>query len=121
MRQIIHNLLRNAEDAQEGAITPTSKSARAWARTWPNSVVADAGPGFRRIIARVFEPYVTTKAKGTDRPRAGDRQEDRDEHHGNIDITNRQPAARRSASACRCLRLQPEESFFRKPGKWRKS
>ena len=51
--------------------------------------MADAGPGFPpEIIARVFEPYVTTKAKGTGLGLAIVKKIV-DEHHGNIDITNR--------------------------------
>jgi nitrogen fixation/metabolism regulation signal transduction histidine kinase len=54
-------------------------------------VVSDHGPGFPpEIIARVFEPYVTTKARGTGLGLAIVKKIV-DEHHGRISINNRQP------------------------------
>jgi light-regulated signal transduction histidine kinase (bacteriophytochrome) len=51
----------------------------------------DQGPGFPpEIIARVFEPYVTTKARGTGLGLAIVKKIV-DEHHGRIRINNRQP------------------------------
>jgi nitrogen fixation/metabolism regulation signal transduction histidine kinase len=66
LRQIIHNLLRNAEDALEGRA-----EARILIRTeqigrCAGLTIADNGPGFPvELLARIFEPYVTTKARGT--------------------------------------------------------
>ncbi|MBI2308336.1 MAG: HAMP domain-containing protein [Rhodocyclales bacterium] len=91
MRQIIHNLLRNAEDAQEGRAEARIEIATRRAGRFAELRVADAGPGFPAdIMARVFEPYVTTKAKGTGLGLAIVKKIV-DEHHGSIDITNRQP------------------------------
>jgi nitrogen fixation/metabolism regulation signal transduction histidine kinase len=67
LRQVIHNLMQNAEDAlssidKHGVITVTT------ARLQDKLVfcVADNGTGIREdVVARIFEPYVTTKAKGT--------------------------------------------------------
>ena len=67
VRQILHNLIKNAIEAQSG------KRARVWltvslepARDALRLSVRDAGPGFdSAVLARVFEPYVTTKHKGT--------------------------------------------------------
>ena len=61
MRQIIHNLLRNAEDALEGResahIVLTTELAGRYARL----MIADNGPGFPvELLPRIFEPYVTT-------------------------------------------------------------
>ena len=54
-------------------------------------VVSDLGPGFPpEIIARVFEPYVTTKVRGTGLGLAIVKKIV-DEHHGGIRINNRQP------------------------------
>ncbi len=66
LRQIIHNLLRNAEDALEG-----HAGAGIWIRTEicgaaARLLIADNGPGFpAELLPRIFEPYVTTKARGT--------------------------------------------------------
>lgn len=91
MRQIIHNLLRNAEDAQEGKEAAQIEISTRRLGERAELCVADAGPGFpAEIMARVFEPYVTTKAKGTGLGLAIVKKIV-DEHHGTIDITNRQP------------------------------
>ena len=54
--------------------------------------VNDCGSGFPpEILARVFEPYVTTKARGTGLGLAIVKKIV-DEHDGQIRIANRQPA-----------------------------
>jgi anti-sigma regulatory factor (Ser/Thr protein kinase) len=91
LRQIIHNLLRNAEDAQEAEASPSITISTRPPRTWPKWWFAIKGPGFPpEIIARVFEPYVTTKARGTGLGLAIVKKIV-DEHHGRISINNRQP------------------------------
>ncbi len=66
LRQVIHNLLQNAEDALADADSP-----RIVVRTEPRAsgmrvTIADNGSGFPQdLMQRVFEPYVTTKPKGT--------------------------------------------------------
>lgn len=106
MRQIIHNLLRNAEDAQEA-----NEQASIWISTRrignrAELCIADAGPGFPpEIMARVFEPYVTTKAKGTGLGLAIVKKIV-NEHYGSIEITNREPAG---AQVCISLPLAPEK------------
>jgi YD repeat-containing protein len=66
LRQVIHNLLQNAEDALAGVENP-----RITLRTECNAsglrvTIADNGSGFpAELMKRVFEPYVTTKPKGT--------------------------------------------------------
>jgi len=92
LRQIIHNLLRNAEDAQEGRDGARIEISTRRAGTCAELCVADAGPGFpAEIMARAFEPYVTSKAKGTGLGLAIVKKIV-DEHGGSIDITNRQPS-----------------------------
>lgn len=66
LRQVLHNLLANAQDVlaevADGRILLTTAvdGRRALLR------LADNGAGFpAQILARAFEPYVTTKAKGT--------------------------------------------------------
>ena len=91
LRQIIHNLLRNAEDAQESIDSPCIGIATQRSDSMVEMVVSDHGPGFPpEIMARVFEPYVTTKARGTGLGLAIVKKIV-DEHHGRIRINNRQP------------------------------
>ncbi len=66
LRQVIHNLLQNAQDAlagkPEGRIRIHTEAAEDGVRL----VIADNGPGFSdHMMARMFEPYATTKSKGT--------------------------------------------------------
>ena len=110
MRQIIHNLLRNAEDAQEGREAAEIRIGTRSVGDRAELCIADAGPGFPSdIMARVFEPYVTSKAKGTGLGLAIVKKIV-DEHQGSIDITNRP-----EGGAQVCIRLplspwQPEET-----------
>jgi nitrogen fixation/metabolism regulation signal transduction histidine kinase len=66
LRQVLHNLLQNAQDALSGE---AGGSIRLTTRTTPDGVevlIIDNGPGMpEHILKRAFEPYVTTKAKGT--------------------------------------------------------
>ena len=91
LRQIIHNLLRNAQDAQEGVeaaqIGVTTRVVEGMAEL----LVTDCGPGFPpEIMARAFEPYVTSKAGGTGLGLAIVKKIV-GEHQGHIRIKNRQP------------------------------
>ena len=66
MRQVLHNVLTNAQDAlcdvADARITITTTQEAGRARL----TVKDNGPGFPpQILSRAFEPYVTTKSKGT--------------------------------------------------------
>lgn len=91
LRQIIHNLLRNAEDAQEGAHEPQIGVLTRAIDDAVELAVTDLGPGFPpEIMARVFEPYVTTKARGTGLGLAIVKKIV-DEHQGRIRINNLQP------------------------------
>jgi len=91
LRQIIHNLLRNAEDAQDNMPAPRIGIATRLVDHVAEMTVSDDGPGFPpEIMARVFEPYVTTKARGTGLGLAIVKKIV-DEHLGRIDIANRQP------------------------------
>jgi nitrogen fixation/metabolism regulation signal transduction histidine kinase len=70
LRQVIHNLLRNASEAIEGqadAEIEISTRQREIAKSaWVEILVGDNGPGFAAdIIDQAFLPYVTSKAKGT--------------------------------------------------------
>jgi nitrogen fixation/metabolism regulation signal transduction histidine kinase len=91
LRQIIHNLLRNAEDAQEDTELSQIEISTHLAEGQAELCIADEGPGFpSEIMARVFEPYVTTKTRGTGLGLAIVKKIV-DEHLGRINIINRQP------------------------------
>lgn len=72
LRQVIHNLVQNALDAvsdrPDGLVEIVTSSARGEQgelRAVRLSVI-DNGPGFAdKVLKRAFEPYVTTKSKGT--------------------------------------------------------
>ena len=97
LRQVIHNLLQNALDAQEahsqqlgrpcGQVSITTEFAEAAKRV--RLIVRDNGSGFAdHILKRAFEPYVTTKVKGTGLGLAVVKKI-ADEHSARIDISNR--------------------------------
>ncbi|MDP1634944.1 MAG: ATP-binding protein, partial [Gallionellaceae bacterium] len=91
LRQVIHNLVANAEDALAEVVEPEIRiSTRAEGRG-AVLAVSDNGSGFpKEILARAFEPYVTTKAKGTGLGLAIVKKIV-DEHHGQIEIANTAP------------------------------
>ncbi len=109
LRQIIHNLLRNAEDAQDGLAHQEISLCTRVADGMAELVVGDRGTGFPpEIMTRVFEPYVTTKDHGTGLGLAIVKKIV-DEHRGKIRINNRQPCG---AEVCIRLPLAAQE----KPG-----
>ena len=68
MRQVIHNLMQNAQDATLGAVSRVVSISTHYnpERERVRLVVRDTGSGFAQdILKRAFEPYVTTKARGT--------------------------------------------------------
>jgi nitrogen fixation/metabolism regulation signal transduction histidine kinase len=66
LRQVIHNLLQNAQDALAGAHDPAVVVASAHADGMVRLTVTDNGCGFAaQVMKRAFEPYVTTKPRGT--------------------------------------------------------
>ena len=99
LRQVVHNLLQNAQDATQSARSATHGEAapgNVILRTQWNETaqrvrlsVLDHGKGFPdNILARAFEPYVTTKAKGTGLGLAVVKKI-ADEHGTRVDIANR--------------------------------
>ncbi len=95
LRQVIHNLLQNAQDATE-ARKGEGEPGRVQIRTqWVKPSgrvrlsVLDDGTGFpEHILKRAFEPYVTTKARGTGLGLAVVKKI-ADEHGARIEISNR--------------------------------
>jgi len=72
LRQVIHNLVQNALDAvserPDGHVTVRTQKAFSDAGELRGLrlQVTDNGPGFaEKVLKRAFEPYVTTKSKGT--------------------------------------------------------
>jgi len=93
LRQVIHNLLQNSQDALAGRPDARIEVATALvADTTGGKVcldISDNGCGFpEAIMQRAFEPYVTTKPKGTGLGLAIVKKII-DEHHGSISIANR--------------------------------
>jgi len=72
LRQVIHNLVQNALDAvadrpdgEVELITAAARGEHGELRAVRLTVI-DNGPGFAdKVLKRAFEPYVTTKTKGT--------------------------------------------------------
>jgi nitrogen fixation/metabolism regulation signal transduction histidine kinase len=88
LRQVIHNLLQNAQDAVAGIPAPKIGVRTEAANGGVRMVIADNGPGFaQKIIARAFEPYVTTKPRGTGLGLAIVKKIVED-HHGGIELEN---------------------------------
>jgi nitrogen fixation/metabolism regulation signal transduction histidine kinase len=93
IRQVIHNLVQNAQDALLASREPRDAPAIE-VRTEPAGDgvclrISDNGDGFpEEMMARVFEPYVTTKPRGTGLGLAIVKKIV-DEHHGRIAIENR--------------------------------
>jgi nitrogen fixation/metabolism regulation signal transduction histidine kinase len=96
LRQVIHNLLQNAQDASESAnkndIADPSVVVRTQNQKAAKRVrlsILDCGGGFSdSILKRAFEPYVTTKSKGTGLGLAVVKKI-ADEHASRVDIVNR--------------------------------
>ena len=72
LRQVIHNLVQNALDAvadRQGGLVRIQTEVARTEQGDPRAVrlqVIDNGPGFSEsVLKRAFEPYVTTKSKGT--------------------------------------------------------
>jgi len=93
LRQVIHNLLQNAQDATEG-VAPADRQPVEIRTRWSESsrrvrlVVRDHGTGFPDyILKRAFEPYVTTKSKGTGLGLAVVKKI-ADEHGARVDLSN---------------------------------
>ena len=98
LRQVIHNLLQNAQDAtaqraQETGQTPGSVSIET---RWNDAAqrvrlsISDSGTGFAaNILQRAFEPYVTTKTRGTGLGLAVVKKI-ADEHGARVDLGNRE-------------------------------
>jgi nitrogen fixation/metabolism regulation signal transduction histidine kinase len=123
LRQVIHNLLANAQDALADA-PPANEPPRidlvteaihyqgadGAAGTAVRLAIVDNGPGFApKILSRAFEPYVTSKVRGTGLglPMV---KKIIDEHGGRIDVANRADGSGASVSIL-LLKLAPEANL----------
>ena len=89
LRQVFHNLLQNAVDAQADSPTPAYDIAVEIRGSELALSIGDRGSGFPKdMIRRAFEPYVTTKAKGTGLGLAIVKKIV-EEHHGRVTVENR--------------------------------
>ena len=97
LRQVIHNLVQNAQDAtlqhaeSLGVEPPAVEIAIQWIESSKRVrlSISDSGIGFApHILQRAFEPYVTTKVGGTGLGLAVVKKI-ADEHGARIDLTNR--------------------------------
>jgi two-component system, NtrC family, nitrogen regulation sensor histidine kinase NtrY len=95
VRQILNNLVTNALEALDGVENPRLEVSTRLERgndidaEYAIVTVCDNGPGFQReLLARVFDPYVTSKPKGTGLGLAIVKKIV-EEHGGRIDADNR--------------------------------
>ena len=91
LRQVVHNLIQNAQDASAQSTQPM---VHVWTEQAATSQrvrlrIVDNGSGFSEsVLQRAFEPYVTTKAGGTGLGLAVVKKI-ADEHQARIEIKNR--------------------------------
>ena len=120
LRQVIHNLLQNAQDAVNENTKPSAppsidvvtevvkfSGADNTERIAVRLSILDNGPGFaKKILARAFEPYATSKPRGTGLglPMV---KKIIEEHGGKIDIQNRTDTNGAKVSIL-LLKLAPE-------------
>jgi len=93
LRQVLHNLLQNAQDAtaDRGEVAQPVVLKTKWLASAQRVrlSVQDSGSGFPdHILKRAFEPYVTTKDKGTGLGLAVVKKI-ADEHGSRVEISNR--------------------------------
>lgn len=92
MRQVLHNLLQNAQDAVAEVSAPVIRIFTY--REKENAVlcVEDNGHGFEQsIVHQVFEPYITNKKTGTGLGLAVVKKIV-DEHQGNVSVSSVEPS-----------------------------
>ncbi|MDF1588576.1 MAG: ATP-binding protein [Gammaproteobacteria bacterium] len=109
LRQVLHNLLKNAIEASEEANLPVTieielSQVQHNHSNWLELSVLDHGPGIPdEMLARLFEPYATNKLKGTGLGLAIVKKII-EEHHGMVWAENRNVNG-----ACIIIRLPLED------------
>ncbi len=99
VRQILHNLVRNAVEAlegqEDGTIDIITRAEQQHGATLATITVEDNGPGFQAgPVEQIFDPYVTSKPKGTGLGLAIVKKLV-EEHAGGIQAENRQAGGAR--------------------------
>jgi nitrogen fixation/metabolism regulation signal transduction histidine kinase len=90
LRQVLHNLMQNAQDALKQVEEPEILVQTAFNETAIKLTVKDNGQGFPLdLLSHAFEPYVTTKVHGTGLGLAIVKKMI-EEHFGQIKIENNQ-------------------------------
>ena len=91
LRQVVHNLIQNAQDACQSVQQPLVQVQTEW-RPQSSRVrlsIEDNGAGFSQaVLQRAFEPYVTTKSSGTGLGLAVVKKI-ADEHNARIELKNK--------------------------------
>ena len=91
LRQVIHNLAQNALDALAGLPEPKIIMQTSTREGLVRFSVEDNGTGVREdVLGRIFEPYVTTKPKGTGLGMAIAKKII-EEHQGSVTVVNIKP------------------------------
>jgi nitrogen fixation/metabolism regulation signal transduction histidine kinase len=101
VRQMLHNLIKNAQEALEGRkdgeVMVTTRLIRDRETQFAELTVEDNGPGFEpAILEAAFEPYVTSKPKGTGLGLAIVKKL-AEEHGGSLAVANRAEGGARIA------------------------
>jgi nitrogen fixation/metabolism regulation signal transduction histidine kinase len=110
LRQVLHNLMQNAQDALKQIETPEILVQTTFDESAIKLSVKDNGLGFPLdLLAHAFEPYVTTKAHGTGLGLAIVKKMI-EEHFGQIKIENNQ-----TGGACITIVLPIEKENESKP------
>ena len=104
LRQVFHNLLQNAVDAQAGVEAPQIDISLTVQGGEAALAFGDRGAGFpENVLEHPFEPYVTTKAKGTGLGLAIVKKIV-DEHAGRVTLENVAPHGARVTLHFRALK-----------------
>ena len=91
LRQMLHNLIRNCQEARDGSeltIRIVSREENRGGLRWLQLLMQDDGPGFpEQVLLRPFEPYVSNKSRGSGLGLAICRKIV-SEHNGRISVDN---------------------------------
>ncbi|MDD5389385.1 MAG: ATP-binding protein [Gallionellaceae bacterium] len=107
--QVLVNLMKNAQEALEGSAAPLITVTTALSGSQVSLCVQDNGPGFpEELRGRLFEPYVTSKPKGTGLglPVVKKIVE---EHHGSIAVDNPETGGARVCVSLPALMSEEEQ------------
>ncbi len=111
LRQVLHNLLQNAQDALKDVPQPEVNVKTTFDDSAVKLTVRDNGQGFpASLLASAFEPYVTTKTHGTGLGLAIVKKMV-EEHLGQIKIENNPPKNNQSDGACITIVLPLEKTI----------